>query len=60
MIILTAPNGHRLSIKPESISFIEPNDGTYSEAAKSIIMVNGFKQAVIETPSEVENLINGH
>ena len=60
MIILTAPNGHRLSIKPDSISFIELNDGTYSDAAKSVIIVNGFKQAVKETPSEIENLINGH
>lgn len=59
MITLHAPNGAKLHIKPDSISLIEPNNGTYSDLAKSILIVNGFHQAVTETPEEIEGMING-
>ncbi len=58
MITLHAPNGEPVSVRPEAISSMYPNDGTYHHAAHTILVVGGQHQAVIETIEVIEALID--
>jgi uncharacterized protein YlzI (FlbEa/FlbD family) len=57
MIKLTAPNGTEVEVNSLAITSIYPNDGTYDKRAKTVLIVAGQHQAVIETVAEVKALI---
>ena len=57
MIKLTAPNGTEVEVNSAAITSIYPNDGTYDHRAKTVLVVAGEHQAVIETVEQVKALI---
>ncbi len=59
MIALTAPSGTVVEVDPERITMMLPNDGTYHEDAKTVLVVDGLRQAVQETVEEIDTLIQG-
>ena len=59
MIKLTAPNGETVEIEPKAIASMRPNDGDYAPAAKTVLIVGGEHQAVVETMEEIDKLIAG-
>ncbi len=59
MIKLTAPNGEPVNVNPDAITSSYPNDGTYDHRAKTILIVAGEHQAVVETMAQVDVLIRG-
>ena len=57
MIKLTAPNGEPVEIEPKAIASIRPNNGDYDVRAKTVLIVAGEHQAVVETMDEIDKLI---
>ncbi len=58
-IELTAPSGAVVELDPDNIDFMYPNDGSWSPKARSVVVYNGVRQAVIETTEEIDTLIQG-
>jgi len=59
MIKLTSPNGLPVEIDPKAIAEMHPNDGDYDVRAKTVLTVEGSKQAVTETMEQIDLLIAG-
>lgn len=57
MITLTAPNGSKLSVAAHRITAVFGNTGLYHSAAKSVVVIDGNKQAVQESVEDVEKLV---
>ncbi len=57
MIKLTAQTGEPVEIDPDLVSSVYPNDGDYDHRAKTVLIVDGQHQAVVETMAEVDRLI---
>lgn len=57
---LTAPNGAKVEIKPDAISALTPNDGTWGgsfvNVTKTVLRVDGENHAVRETIDEIKKL----
>jgi uncharacterized protein YlzI (FlbEa/FlbD family) len=54
MIKLTAPNGTEVEVNSTAITSMYPNDGTYDKRAKTVLVVAGQHQAVVETIAEIK------
>ena len=58
MIIVTAPDGHKLEINPVNITVIEPPlPGLYPTNVKTIIRVDGETHAVQETRDQIHTMM---
>lgn len=56
MIKLTTPNGEEIEVKPDAIEEMSPNNGLFERHAKTILLIDGQRQAVRETMAEIDAL----
>lgn len=57
MITLTAPDDTPVQVNPAYITSFYPNDGTYHNNARTILVIGGDRQAVKEDFQTVTDML---